>query len=344
MKQNQKGFTLIELLAVIVILAIIALIAVPVIMNIITSARKSAFEDTAYGIIKAGELYYANSLLNDGMPGNVEFTFSEGTVSPKGLSIQGSLPQSGKLVVTRDGKVALAITNGAMCITKGYDDSKIDLNEDVDNCVLPAEPAKKLRELAKTNDFATTVHECATAGITCTTGEKFAIEVAPGNIRNFYVVSDISNKVTLIMDRNIDETIVAWNSSGEKSGGPITALNHLESQTREWTNIPAKTYTLADDQGQYTIERTNARARMLTITEATAVGCTGYYNGSSATCPNWLFGNLGTSNPPYAYWLSSALAVGSNRAWRADRLGRVDNDDVSNDSVYGVRPVIEISK
>ena len=56
---NKKAFTLIELLAVIVILAIIALIAVPVIMNIINKANKSAFKDTAYGVIQAGELYFA---------------------------------------------------------------------------------------------------------------------------------------------------------------------------------------------------------------------------------------------------------------------------------------------
>ena len=39
---KNKGFTLIELLAVIVILAIIALIATPIILGIITDARKQA--------------------------------------------------------------------------------------------------------------------------------------------------------------------------------------------------------------------------------------------------------------------------------------------------------------
>ena len=61
MKKNKKGFTLIELLAVIVILAIIALIAVPVILNIIDKANKSAFKDTAYGIISAGEYHWENN-------------------------------------------------------------------------------------------------------------------------------------------------------------------------------------------------------------------------------------------------------------------------------------------
>ena len=47
--KNRKGFTLIELLAVIVILAIIALIATPIILNMISKARKSAAKDSALG-------------------------------------------------------------------------------------------------------------------------------------------------------------------------------------------------------------------------------------------------------------------------------------------------------
>ena len=44
---RKRGFTLIELLAVIVILAVIALIAVPIILNIISGAKKSSYQRTA---------------------------------------------------------------------------------------------------------------------------------------------------------------------------------------------------------------------------------------------------------------------------------------------------------
>jgi hypothetical protein len=76
------------------------------------------------------------------------------------------------------------------------------------------------------------------------------------------------------MDRNIDETAVAWNTSGKDADGPITALDYLESKTSGWTNIVAKNYTLTDDNTtpKYTIERTNDRARMITYTEANATG------------------------------------------------------------------------
>ena len=56
MKEKGNGFTLIELLAVIVILAVIALIATASIISIINRAEKGALEDSAYGIIEAGNL------------------------------------------------------------------------------------------------------------------------------------------------------------------------------------------------------------------------------------------------------------------------------------------------
>ena len=55
MRKNTKGFTLVELLAVIVILAIIALIAVPIVMNVIGNARKSAAIESFRGYMDAVE-------------------------------------------------------------------------------------------------------------------------------------------------------------------------------------------------------------------------------------------------------------------------------------------------
>ncbi len=58
MKKNNKGFTLIELLAIIVILAIIAVITVPIILNIIETARNGAAKNSVTGYGKAVELAF----------------------------------------------------------------------------------------------------------------------------------------------------------------------------------------------------------------------------------------------------------------------------------------------
>ena len=54
---KRKGFTLIELLAVIVILSLIALVAIPMIMNVIESSKKGAYEESLRNLIKATEYY-----------------------------------------------------------------------------------------------------------------------------------------------------------------------------------------------------------------------------------------------------------------------------------------------
>jgi len=130
MKRNKKGFTLIELLAVIVILAIIALIAVPVIMNIIDKANKSAFKDTAYGIISAGELYFAERQLDlNGMIEEKTFIFPTNEID-----IKGEVPAGTILKVNTKGQISLVTSNGRYCITKGYEDTDVTVTEGVENC------------------------------------------------------------------------------------------------------------------------------------------------------------------------------------------------------------------
>ena len=133
--KKKNGFTLIELLAVIVILAIIALIAVPVVMNIINKANKSAFKDSAYGLLKAGETYFTSELLKDaqGITEDKVFTFPNDI---EGLEFQGSKPTGGSMTVRKDGKVSMAISNGKYCVTKGFDDEDVIIKEDDGTCVL----------------------------------------------------------------------------------------------------------------------------------------------------------------------------------------------------------------
>ena len=142
MKMNKKGFTLIELLAVIVILAVIALIAVPQILNILNNARKSAAQDSAYGILKAAETYATNYMLdNNGnaLVANTVFTCSStgcamdstpantGTKANDGkLDFKGTKPTAG--VVKLDGKgnayISTALTiNGFSCETASKTDA-----------------------------------------------------------------------------------------------------------------------------------------------------------------------------------------------------------------------------
>ena len=126
MKMNKKGFTLIELLAVIVILAVIALIAVPRIIELLNNARKSAAEDSAYGILEAAESYMATYMLDNhgDFPGTITFTCSKengckSTEPEATLTFKGTKPTAGTIEVTASGGAKIGDTaltiNGFSC-------------------------------------------------------------------------------------------------------------------------------------------------------------------------------------------------------------------------------------
>lgn len=146
---KKKGFTLIELLAVIVILAVIALIAVPLIMGIITDAKRNSFRDSAYGIINAGEQYISEILLQD-----KNSYMGETIILPnhEKLNYKGEEPVYGELSFSKTGKIALMMHNNAFCALKEIDETDVKIT-DYENgtCVLKEEvPQDKAPEIVIT--------------------------------------------------------------------------------------------------------------------------------------------------------------------------------------------------
>ncbi len=132
----KKGFTLIELLAVIVILAVIALIATPIVLSILTKVRKSAFQDSAYGIMEAAKGYFAETILEENDPVDQVFSFEEGTTNA--LSYSGSKPKGGILTLSKSGEIGLAIHNNEWCAIKSKPESNIRfIKYEKDKCKIP---------------------------------------------------------------------------------------------------------------------------------------------------------------------------------------------------------------
>ena len=342
MKRNKKGFTLIELLAVIVILAIIALIAVPTIMGIINKANKSAFKDTAYGIISAGELYFAEQQLElNGMSEAKKFNLTTDVNVEGGLQLKGEVPPEGTLVVNTQGQITLAISNGRYCITKGYFDQDITVTEDYETCDLPE---MKLSDLATTSEVLgiTEVASCTTAGQKCPDLTPFAIQVNEEETYKFYVLEDDGNKVTLIMSENIDEKS-RWGSSSQ---GPTFALSSLKSATTGWTNITEYSYTLENDADPVGTNHENFYPNMLI--ENVRARLPKYSDLQKFEDSNYIlpqeFGM--TSGTTGSYWLSTAWTSDASRAMYVTAY-RGKNAIAVHDLNYNyncIRPVITISK
>jgi len=120
---KKKGFTLVELLAVIIILAVIALIATPIVLNVIESSRKSAFESSVYGVIETIELKVADKMIKG------ESLISEYNFPTEELEFQGEQPTGGIAKTDRKGKVSIAVHNGKWCAIKGYDEGTLTIKE-----------------------------------------------------------------------------------------------------------------------------------------------------------------------------------------------------------------------
>lgn len=136
----KKGFTLIELLAVLVVITIISLISVPIILNVIESSRRGAFESTSYGLLEAATIFYANET-SEGLEDSYTFSFDGGklgeTVDGDKLDYKGKAPTSGYIVLYENGKTEANISNGTYNICKAKTESKVRLYDaELETCAL----------------------------------------------------------------------------------------------------------------------------------------------------------------------------------------------------------------
>ena len=98
-KSCNKGYTLIEILAVLVVFALISLVAIPMILNVVSSSRAGIYKDNCYAIIKTANTYvtqkkddeYSDEFVCDGK----KCINGDGEI----LSIKGSVPLSGRIII-----------------------------------------------------------------------------------------------------------------------------------------------------------------------------------------------------------------------------------------------------
>lgn len=213
----------------------------------------------------------------------------------------------------------------------------------VKNDIISKLEPKTLKDIVTTSDGNPSIPDCITNNTECEAGTGIAIKVNDSETYDFYVISEDTenNKITLIMNRNLDGT-VAWSS--DRSEGPVTALAYLESKTAGWTNIPNETYTLTDERSNYPEMTRTARARLITYTETYELGCT----PSKGSCPEWLYINTRNhgDDSNYGYWTSSTSTANARDVKTVEYSGCVDFSVsyVDDDNSLGVRPVITIKK
>ena len=122
-KNNILGFTLVELLGVIVVLAILSLITIPIISNVISDVRIKSLKASAYGLIEASNLYYAQYGSS-----NIRFDINDNKVESSDtdnlISYKGSI-KTGTVILDKKGNVTVCITDGKNSAYKNYNEKKV---------------------------------------------------------------------------------------------------------------------------------------------------------------------------------------------------------------------------
>ena len=131
---KRKGFTLIELLGVIVVLAVIAIITTPVILGVIEKSKKGALQNSGYGLVEAGILYYAEYQNSQ----TVRFDIKDNQIRTKEenkIDYKWSI-KDGTILINNQGEVTVCINDGKYAAYKNYKDNKI-IVVDQKTCTVP---------------------------------------------------------------------------------------------------------------------------------------------------------------------------------------------------------------
>ena len=330
MKEKNKGFTLVELLAVIVILALIALIAMPIILNIIKDAKRSAAKDSAYGYMDAVEKYIVSSELED--KSIKDGTYSVEDLNSMGVNVKGSTPDNGTIKIESKTVKSYDIGIDGYAVSNG-----------------------EVEKVSTTKSFknGTAVYYNPVSGEKCNDyTEANSTKETKSGCMKWYVFNDKEGNATVnvILDHNTTSR-VAYNSTGNNSEMKEVA-DALKKDTRTWKNT-ARLITaneIAKITGHPTFDASKIEQSWFCLDRNQPDSTTWCSRVQGTNKYAWLFdytrgctssGCNTSDSSTFGYWTSTPNKDDSTEAWHAsDRLAF---NDVTV-TYYGVRPVITIPK
>ena len=353
---NNKGFTLIELIAIIIIISVITILSFSSLTNTLKNTKLKEIEDYKLKIEAASQIYVETKLMRNE-------TFTKGTYFE--ISVDELLNND---YIRNDIEVADKCTfeNTKILVEKAYDNTII-YNVSCDD-----------ENIEYINGMP--IYFNPVTGLVCDDYVE-ANSVTGINIgcMKWYTFNDDSesNTVNMILDHNTTAK-VAWNSSGNNADGMNEVATALTNNTSNWTSGLSQRLITADEvadivgaSSNNTIKWNSNKSYGTAIeTQSSWIYLDGGRNTnktSYSTTDGWQKRyaiEQGTSNfswlfdrtngctsygcsiidvNSYGYWTSTTIHGNTTRVWRIYRDSKMIYDSVDND-LYGVRPVITISK
>ena len=385
---NKKGFTLVELLAILVILAVIAIITVPRITRMIDDSKKDAVNVSALGYLDAIEKYYMENSrfgADENFELDGEYSIENGVLindddESHTINITGDAPSEGSIFVDRGqvvsgcmtiNKYKVTITNGSPSqIEKGrcstYSGAGFIANLEGH---VEADGYKYL-------DSPVLVYYNPVTGKKCNdyveANSNYGVKTG---CMKWYVYSIKDNNVNMFLDHNIGDSAWCtqadfdnssvlgaklgvsnmgggnWGNYGNHQKGPLTLLNNLKENTKDWsTKVKGdyKEYTATISTASFHIDYSDYKARLLTAQEVAYFEKIDSFSEETTTSSSYIseFFMKGIRNSNWeAYLLVTPSKYSSQQNWG------VYNDSWRNElfvnfsiiTSAGVRPIISES-
>jgi len=114
------------------ILLIVGIIVYPIYKTTKKAEEKENFEYDINNIITTAKEYYSNN--TNFSSEYVVFTIKDGKIIEDGFNYQGSLPDSGSILINKAGEVQIVANNKNWCATKRYTDDILNVEEYSNSC------------------------------------------------------------------------------------------------------------------------------------------------------------------------------------------------------------------
>ena len=349
MKTRSKGFTLIELLAVIVILAIIALIATPTILGVIEKARIGAAKSSALGYIDAVEKQVAINMLDTSKGNIVDGTYTTDELSTLGVSVKGTVP-NGILTIKNNQVDSYIFDVNGYAVENGKATKPTNTKKYENGYAVYYNPitGKKCDDYVEANSKNETKTGCMKWYVFNDKEGSGIVNVILDHNTTARIKWNDDNKNVAYAESNLKAEIDALASEWKVQPRLIKAeeVNNITgksgfdaSNTSSWYYFDTKTQTKADftsTRSKYDWLYNNLNKCK---TDSTDYGCSiedgNTYQG---------YGTAGEGQT-WAYWTKTTYgSAGSGSfVWYVNRCGSL-NYNGADKAVYGVRPVITISK
>lgn len=130
--KNSTDNNITKFLVFTLILLIVGIIVYPVYKTTKKEKEKENFESDINNIITTAKEYYSNN--TNFASEYIIFTIKDGKIIEDGFDYQGSLPDSGSILINKAGEVQIVASNKNWCATKRYSDDILSVEEYSNNC------------------------------------------------------------------------------------------------------------------------------------------------------------------------------------------------------------------